>query len=123
MEDFNTDAPDETVVPSDDMVQEASETLDDIEAEVAAEDDVVPNTPGSIADADNYLVTQASIVACLGITCEVVDNLAGNGLSLAMACGKIPDSSDIRRIVSKALHTSINDRTISFSNAASMGDK
>lgn len=126
MVDIIANPEDETTPPAD-VVQEAENTLDEIESEAGSDSESPLPTgdaaTGVIADADNYLVTQATLVTCLGIICETVDNLAGNGLSLAMADGKIPDASDIRRIVSKAMHTSINDRTISFSNAASMGDE
>lgn len=130
MEDYTPDVADENT-PSVDAETTAGEELDRVEkeAEYNHEDKedmgdsrISPPTGSMVANADNYLVTMATTTACLGVACEVIDNLAGNGLTLAMADGKIPESSDIRRLVSKALHTSINDRTITFNNAANIGE-
>lgn len=129
----NTDGADgsENIEPAEfqgdvaELEEEAERILDGIESEGGS----VPQTPPVVesplkekAKADNYLVTQATTTACLGIICEVIDKLGGNGLTLATAEGKVPERSDIRRLVARSLHAVVNENTISFSNAANVGE-
>lgn len=91
------------------QTEDAQAELDNI---MRAEEGVADDKP----TVDSFLVTQATSTICLGMVCEVINNLAGDGLSLALADGSIPENSDVRKIASKALHAAMQERSLSFKN-------
>lgn len=101
---------------NDDATQDEQTQTEDAQAELdnimRAEEGVTDDKP----TVDSFLVTQATSTICLGMVCEVINNLAGDGLSLALADGSIPENSDVRKIASKALHAAMQERSLSFKN-------
>lgn len=94
--------------------QDAERELDNVELGTDEEAVTAPPTREQLLENDSRLVTQASLAAILGVTTEVIDQLAGNGLTLAQADGTIPSRADIRKLVTKAVYAGASKRAVKF---------